>query len=113
VTTSGDLLTIESHNLGLHLGTLARTAFTKAALTVGQVPVAPGQTAVGAFVDRLFALAANGTGAGRTAGCDALDAVVCADVAHMPGCLRLACVAGQAALAARLDAAFAVLDGDG
>ena len=88
-------------------------AFAKAALTVVQAPMHAGQSAVATFVDRLFALAANGTGTGRTAGCDALDAVVCADVGRMPGCLRVACAAGQAALASRLDASFAVLDGDG
>ena len=116
VTTSGDLLTIESHNLGLHLGTLARTAFTKAALTLppspGQ-PSPPGTGDIPRYLERLFGLASTGTGTAKTTGCDALDAVVCADVGQPTGCLRPACVTGQAVLSARLDAAFAVLDGTG
>jgi hypothetical protein len=116
VNTSGDLLTIEAHNLGLHLGTLARTAFAKAALTVAPSPGQPSQSATGdipQYLGRLFGLASNGSGATKTTGCDALDAVVCADIGQLPGCLRAACVAGQAGLAARLDAAFAELDGSG
>ena len=45
--------------------------------------------------------------------CDALDALVCADVGVGVGCLRAACLAGQVALATRLDAAFELADGDG
>jgi len=112
VTTTGELLTIETHNLGLHLGTLARVAFRRAALGTAQGPDPSTPAATIAYLDRLFGLASNGTGTARATGCEALDAVVCADVGRMPGCLRPACVAGQAALAARLDAAFAVLDGD-
>lgn len=112
VTTAGELLTVETHNLGLHLGTLARVAFRRAALGIGQGPDPATPAATVAYLDRLFGLASSGTGAARVMGCDALDAVVCADAGSVAGCLRAACVAGQAALAARLDAAFAALDGD-
>lgn len=113
MTTAGDLLTVESHSLGLHLGTLARAAFRRAALSVG--PVADPITANGTttYLDRLFELATSGMGTGRTVGCAALDALVCAEIGSAAGCLGAACVAGQAALAQRLDAGFALLDGDG
>lgn len=108
VGIAANVLSIDAHNLGLRLGSLAHAAFSQVAL-VGQGWPA----ATGAYLNLLFALAASGTGSARKTGCDALDALVCADVGRASGCLRAACVAGQVALAKRLDAGFALLDGDG
>ncbi len=107
VTTTGDLLAIATHGLGLHLGTLAHTAFAKVALVGHGLP---GKTS--AYLDVLFQLASTGTGAARKTGCDALDGLVCPEVGRAAGCLRAACVAGQAALAMRLDAGFTLGDGE-
>jgi hypothetical protein len=108
VKTTADLLEIDAHGLGLHLGTLAHVAFAQGALVGHGLPAA-----TGAYLEVLFGLASSGMGATRKTGCDALDALVCADVGRSPGCLLPACVAGQAALALRLDAAFVLVDGDG
>jgi hypothetical protein len=108
VHTMGDLLTIEAHGLGLHIGTLAHAAFAKVVFTSRGLPAA-----TSAYLDVLFALATSGTGATGNTGCDALDQLVCAEVGAVAGCLRAACVAGQAALAQRLDDGFALADGEG
>ena len=108
VTTMEDMLSIGTHNLGLRLGTLAHTAFANAALVSHGLP--PGS---GAYLDVLFGSATTAPGPTHRTGCDALDALVCADVGVSAGCLRAACIAGQAALATRLNAAFALADGDG
>jgi hypothetical protein len=108
VSTKDGLLSVGSHGMGMRLGTLAHTAFAKVSLTGHGFP-----SATSAYLDVAFGLATTGTGAARKAGCDALDVVVCTDVGRPVGCLGAACVAGQAALAARLDAAFTLADGDG
>lgn len=106
--TVEDLMTVDSHGLGLRLGKLAQAAFSRAAL-VGRGW--PAETA--AYLDVLFGLASLGTDTSRVTGCEALDALVCSEVERPLGCLRAACLAGQAALAAKLDAGFAQADGDG
>jgi hypothetical protein len=108
VSTVGDVLSIDAHGLALHLGTLAHIAFSNVALVGRDLPAASTD-----YVALLFSAAASGTGTTRKTGCDALDALVCGEVGRPVGCLRAACVAGQAALAARLDAAFTLLNGDG
>jgi hypothetical protein len=108
VATDAGTLSIDAHRLSLRLGSLAHVAFSKVALVGHGWPAATRP-----YLDMLFGLAASGTGAARKVGCDALDTLVCADVGRPDGCLRAACVAGQAALAARLDGAFALVDGDG
>jgi len=108
VTERGATLSLDTHRLGLQLGTLAHVAFSKSALVR---PGWPAETA--AFLDALFGLASSGTGADLETGCDALDGLICSEVGREVGCLRSACLAGQAALATKLDAAFALVDGDG
>ena len=108
VATAANVLSIDTHNLGLRLGSLAHAAFSDVALARHGWPAATGP-----YLDLLFALASSGTGADRKTGCDALDALVCTDVGRPSGCLRAACIAGQAALARRLDAGFTLADGDG
>ena len=113
----GQVLTLDSHGITLRLGTVARAAFGQLALARRGWPAdSPG------MLQALFRLAAT-TPATNIAppapapaadvGCAALDAVLCADVGQARGCLLAACNAGVAALAARLDAGFAVADGDG
>jgi hypothetical protein len=107
VTTADEHLVVSSHGLGLGLGKLARAAFYDAALAGRSLP-----RETTAFVGALFGLASTAAGSTRLSGCQALDALVCARIPEQAaGCLRAACAAGQAALAARLDAAFAAADG--
>ncbi|MES1172583.1 MAG: hypothetical protein ABUL77_05055 [Bacteroidota bacterium] len=108
ITTDGDVLSVGAHGLGLRLGTLSHAAFAKVALVGRGLPAA-----TAGYLDVLYALATSGTGAARKGGCDALDGLVCGEVGRAAGCLLAACAAGQAALASRLDAAFALADGDG
>lgn len=106
--TTDDVITVDTHGLGLRLGKLAHAAFAKAALVGRGWPAD-----TGGYLDQIFALASVGADPSPVIGCDALDVVVCAEVGRTVGCLRDACVAGQAALAARLDAGFAQADGEG
>ena len=110
VTATGTSVTIGTHVIGLGLGSLAHTAFAKAALAARGLP-----SDTRALLDAMFGLAAAPATADatRATGCDALDAVVCSDVGRNTGCLRAACLAGLTALATKLDAAFLSADSDG
>jgi hypothetical protein len=106
---AGDRLALGEHGLTLRLGTLMRAAFADGALASRGLPRQPA-----ALLEAVFAKATMDAGGGvRRSGCDAMDAVVCADIGQAAGCFRDACVAGQAALANQLDQAFATADGGG
>ena len=105
-TVNDDALVIGSHGFTLRLGTASRAAFGPLALVPRGLPAD-----VPTFVSALFSLAQ--TPGGAATGCAALDAVVCPAVAQPAGCVMSACSAGLAALAAKLDGAFAAADGTG
>ena len=110
---SGDVLTLEPHGITLRLGMVARAGFGELALVRRGWPAdAPG------FLQALVRLASTPLPmridqATADTGCAALDAVLCADVGQARGCLLAACNDGLTALAALLDAGFAMADGDG
>ncbi|HEX3698557.1 MAG TPA: hypothetical protein VH374_24505 [Polyangia bacterium] len=109
-----DILSLDEQRITLRLGTVAREAFGKLALATRGLPADSAGT-----VRALFALASTPAPAMASvppttlAGCAALDAVLCADIGQGSGCLLTACTDGMAALAARLDAGFAMANGDG
>jgi hypothetical protein len=113
VTAGGRVVAIDQHRITLRLGTVARAAFGQLALARRGLPA-----------DSLGALRALLALAGTPlpmrieqphmdTGCAALDALLCADVGQARGCLTAACNDGVTALAARLDAGFALADGEG
>ena len=107
----GYALQVQGHLLGLHIGTMARVAFGESSLAGRGLPAT-----TPALLQALVGLASMGqagaTGA-TVSGCDALDALVCADVGRETGCVRAACMAGLDMLARKLDDAFVSADGDG
>ncbi|HEY2899036.1 MAG TPA: hypothetical protein VGL59_00565 [Polyangia bacterium] len=109
-----DVLSLDEQRITLRLGTVARVAFGKLALATRGLPADSA-----GMVRALFALASTPLpGAASVppttlAGCEALDAVLCADISQSSGCLFNACTEGMTALAARLDAGFAKANGDG
>jgi len=108
ILAAGSTLSVDEHHLALRIGTLAQLAFERAA--GARLGLEPG---TGIILKALFALAATEPGPGQKTGCDALDALVCADVGAAAGCVLAACVAGQAALGNLLSSGFRSADGDG
>jgi hypothetical protein len=104
----GSTLTVGEHHLALRIGTLSQQAFEQAA--AARLGLEPGTRFI---LEALFGLAATEPGPARKTGCDALDAVVCADVGASPGCMLGSCVLGQAALGTLLSSGFRSADGDG
>jgi hypothetical protein len=94
------------HGFTLELGSAARLTFATYSLKPRL-----GEADVSAFIDTLVNLAARDDSGTVLRGCDALDSLLCAEVAQAPGCVRTACLDGLKALAQRLDASFSVLDG--
>ncbi len=112
-TASGRVLAIDQHRITLRLGTVARAGFGQLALASRGLPA----DSLGAL-RTLLDLAATPLPMRveqphAESGCAALDAVLCADVGQARGCLMAACNDGVTALAARLDAGFALADGEG
>ena len=104
----GYALQVQGHLLGLHIGTMARVAFGESSLAARGLPAT-----TPALLQALVGLASMGQTGATVSGCDALDALVCADVGRETGCVRAACMAGLDMLARLLDDAFASADGEG
>ena len=113
-TADQRLLSLDEHRVTLRLGTVARAAFGQLALAKRGLP-ADSMGALRAIVTLATAPLPAAANAPPTAlnGCAALDAVLCADIGLGSGCLLSACNNGLSALAARLDAGFAMANGDG
>ena len=113
-TVDDRTLSLDEQGMTLRLGTVARAAFGQLALVRRGLPA----DTAGAL-QSLTRLASASLGATNQAaaitvnGCEALDAVLCADIGRGSGCLTAACADGLIALAARLDGGFATADGDG
>lgn len=100
-------LQVATHGFTVRLGSAARAAFGRASLrSRGLTPD------LSAFVAGLYALATRNDRGMVVTGCAALDSAICADVGESRGCLMTACAEGIAALVQRLDAGFALLDGE-
>ncbi len=107
-TTLASDITIVQHGFTLRLGSAARLALEQGILARRGYP---GETA--AFITGLYG-GASYTDRGTTyRGCPALAALVCPLVGGADGCLVTACQNGVAALARRLSAVFAPLNGSG
>jgi hypothetical protein len=101
-------LDLAAHGFTLRAGLLARIAFGQASLRTRGVPAE-----IPAFVESLFAGATHAAQGQVTAGCTALDRIVCGEINEAPGCLGKSCSDGIAGLARRLEAAFTDLDAEG
>ncbi len=100
-------LRISDHGFTLRPGLLARLGFIRTSLRSRGAP-----QDVGAFVTALFSTATVTAGPQPTAGCGALDAVVCADLGESSGCLGMACIQGLSTLTRHLEGSFSALDGE-
>jgi hypothetical protein len=98
----------QPHGFTLKLGAAARSTFATYSLKPRL-----GEADVSAFVESLMNLATRDDGGTVLRGCDALDSLLCAEIAQTPGCVRDACLSGLKALEQRLDTSFSALDGQG
>jgi hypothetical protein len=96
------------HGFTLELGSAARSTFATYSLKPRL-----GEADVSAFMESLVNLATRDDNGAVLRGCDALDSLLCAEVAQTPGCVRDACILGLKALKQRLDTSFSALDGQG
>jgi hypothetical protein len=97
-------LIVDRHGFTLRLGAATRAAFGLLALAPRGLPIdAAGLVAVLARLAR--------SPDGTSAGCVAIDTVLCPEVGERDGCLATACLAGLDGLAVRLDEPFSVADG--
>jgi hypothetical protein len=99
-------ITIDRHGFTLRLGSLARLAFARGALTSRGYPADPTK-----FVQGVFANASYFDRNVTLRGCAAMAALVCPLVGGPDGCLTDACNKGLAALGQSLSDAFSLLDG--
>ena len=98
----------QPHGFTLELGAAVRSTFATYSLKPRL-----GEADVSAFIEALTNLATRDDGGTVLHGCDALDSLLCAEVAQTPGCVRDACILGLEALEQRLDTSFSALDGQG
>jgi len=98
----------QPHGFTLALGAAVRSTFATYSLKPRL-----GEADVSAFIEALMKLATRDDGGTVLHGCDALDSLLCAEVAQTPGCVRDACILGLEAFEQRLDTSFSALDGQG
>lgn len=104
----GSQLKLAGHGFTLRLGTALSYTFEATSLQKSRSVAGIAQ-----LVTDVFSLAKLTDPKGTLNACEALDATCCDQIKQPRGCLLSACNAGMSALAQKLLAAFAVLDGSG